>query len=96
MKHSKWFKSHNAILFGNMTRDDDDLGNAIGGGIIGAFVGYGIAKPTIENLKATIQIKDQKIAGLLEENRMKDYTIAQLQAEIKKLKEQKEKGKRFF
>jgi len=72
-------------------RDEEDAGLALVSGGFGALLGYGSAKQKIQNLEAQIRIKDQQITGLVEENRSKDYMIAQLQTEIKKLKEELQK-----
>lgn len=65
-------------------KDDDDAGAAIGGGIIGAFVGYGIAKPKIQSLEAQNRT-------LQDENQMLRSDLAQLQEENRKLKEELQK-----
>jgi flagellar motor component MotA len=73
-----------------MTRkDDDDAGAAIGGGIIGAFVGYGIAKPKIQSLEA--QNRELQNENIMLRNTLsaKDNIISQLQEENRKLKEEK-------
>ena len=66
-----------------MTKDDEVI---LGGAVL---VGGVLALKKISDLENQIRIKDQQINALHEENRRKDYIIAQKDIEIAKSKSKK-------
>jgi len=72
-------------------KNDEEAGIALVSGSLGALLTYGVVKPKIQNLEAQNRGLQNEIIMLRSTLSAKDNTIAQLQAENRKLKEEQKK-----